>query len=720
MKIAFTICSNNYLAQAKTLGDTLMRHNPDYLFIIGLCDKKTKKIDYSFFDPYQIIEAENIAIEGFDDMVSRYSVVELNTSVKPFFFHYLFKKYKDAEMILYFDPDIAVFRELKPIEDEFEGSSIFLTPHIYTPIDFDGKTPTENNFTSHGIYNLGFLGLKRSDDSFKFLSWWKDRLFANCYEKTDEGMFVDQLLINFVPIFFNNVCISKNWGLNVAPWNLHERRLTINKGEYFINGKDPLIFYHFSNYNPLTPSVLATNYNRVALTDNTVLKKLYDEYGSNLLKNNFTIYKAIACYYNSQGVHRVPQLFLVRNELDLARVELDSIKTELGLTKKELRLVRKELRDTYSSREWKLVLILQKLVKLLIPKESLRRRIMVRLWQLIKLPLRMARKIRNELLFCKDFLYRFLKLRRPRKVNANSKKIVYIGHSYHDKTKSTSFLIDYLRQFYEVEVVLDESWQGKSFPDLSFVDDSYLGVVFFQVWPKEEILKNIKNDNIIFFPMYDSVELDYYFWRNYQDLKMINFSETLHKKLVAWGFDSISVQYFPEPAPEFIGGNKDEVFFWQRHTKINIHTIAKLLEKENLKIHIHKAVDPEQEFVAPTLAEEKKFGITYSDWFETREEMWDLIKQKGIYIAPRELEGIGLSFLEAMAMGKAVIAADNPTMNEYIKHGKTGYLFNLARLEEIDLSDLDQVQKNTYEFMRKGYARWEEKKRGIIDFIESE
>ncbi len=35
-----------------------------------------------------------------------------------------------------------------------------------------------------------------------------------------------------------------------------------------------------------------------------------------------------------------------------------------------------------------------------------------------------------------------------------------------------------------------------------------------------------------------------------------------------------------------------------------------------------------------------------------------------------------MSFLEAMAMGKAVVAADNPTMNEYLTHNVNGYLFN--------------------------------------------
>jgi len=211
----------------------------------------------------------------------------------------------------------------------------------------------------------------------------------------------------------------------------------------------------------------------------------------------------------------------------------------------------------------------------------------------------------------------------------------------------------------------------------------------------------------------------YDFWKPYERLKIINFSRSLHKKLLSWGFDSMYIQYFPNPAA-FIGGRSDEIFFWQRLDNITINTIAELIDEDGMKIHIHKAVDPNHQFCRPTSDQEAQYQITYSDWFETKDEMLNIIKSKGIYVAPREYEGIGMSFLEAMAMGKAVIAPDNPTMNEYITHNKTGYLYNLSKLRPIELSDISKVQRNAYEYVCKGYAHWEENKHRIIEFIESE
>ncbi len=297
-KTIFTICSNNYLAQAKALGDSVIKHNPDYDFIIFLCDKKNSEIDYSVIEPHTIIEAHNIGINKFKQMSEQYNIIELNTSIKPFVFSYLFNNYKDIEYAMYFDPDTYVYDKLNSIEEELNDASILLTPHIYTPIEFDDKTPNENTFTQHGIYNLGFLALKKDKNSLEMLDWWMRRLEVNCYSRSYEGIFVDQLPMNFAPIFFKGVKISKNWGLNVAPWNLHERNLTIKNKNYVINDKYPLIFYHFSNCNPLDFELLSTYYTRVTFNERSSLKKAYDDYKKEILNNSYNKLSKIKCFYS--------------------------------------------------------------------------------------------------------------------------------------------------------------------------------------------------------------------------------------------------------------------------------------------------------------------------------------------------------------------------------------------------------------------------------------
>jgi glycosyltransferase involved in cell wall biosynthesis len=68
--------------------------------------------------------------------------------------------------------------------------------------------------------------------------------------------------------------------------------------------------------------------------------------------------------------------------------------------------------------------------------------------------------------------------------------------------------------------------------------------------------------------------------------------------------------------------------------------------------------------------------------WEKREDYLRLLAQFNIYLAPRRHEGIGMAYLEAMAMGMCVVAENQPTANEYILSGENGILYggNEARL----------------------------------------
>lgn len=296
-------------------------------------------------------------------------------------------------------------------------------------------------------------------------------------------------------------------------------------------------------------------------------------------------------------------------------------------------------------------------------------------------------------------------------------KAVFIAHSYHKKTRSCDFMIDYLKEYFDLEVQYDEEWETGKLIDWTKFDNKYKAVIIWQMFPEKKDFKKIPNENIIFFPMYDQA-VRYHFsqWYLCKDIKIVCFCKALYKKLTSYGFNTMNVQYFVEPKG-FSPGAEDEVFFWQRLTKININKLKKILKKSDVKIHVHKTVDPGQTFVQPTNEDEQRFKITYSEWFDTKEQMEEFIAGKGIYVASRYTEGIGLSFLEAIAQGKLVIAHNSPTMNEYIEQGKTGFLCNFKFPKAINLSNIKQLQQNTYEYAKKGYEKWLSDRKKIIDYI---
>lgn len=299
------------------------------------------------------------------------------------------------------------------------------------------------------------------------------------------------------------------------------------------------------------------------------------------------------------------------------------------------------------------------------------------------------------------------------------KKLLFIGHSYHQKTKSADFILDILKTKYQIEKFYFDPYNDSFTIFNNLKGNNYEIVVFWQISPELEKIKTVLSaKQFVFFPMYDASKNEGYdFWYSYKNVKIINFSKALHNKLVQMGLDSHYIQFFPKPTDTCISGNSKQIYFWQRITKINFPLIKKLFSKIDIeKIHIHKAIDPKHTFTEPNNS--SKYKIEYSTWYDNKEDMLKDIQQAAIYIAPREYEGIGMSFLEAMAIGKCVIAPNYPTMNEYIIHNQNGILYDLGNPFPLDNFNPVELGTNAYETVKSGYKKWEKEKFSILDWIE--
>lgn len=294
MILVFTICSNNYLAQAIVLGNTLKKHNPSYRFVIGLVDKKLNSFDYSSV-PHEIIEVENIGVPWFDEMVMRYNIVELNTAFKPFYFSYFFQT-TDAASVIYLDPDIEVFSQFTVLENELETNNIVVTPHFMTPLN-DDKWQAEEDFLNAGIYNLGFIAIRNNNVGKEMVGWWSERLRNKAFINYSKGMFTDQIWINFVPLFFEGVKILTHKGHNVAYWNLHERVISSVGGRYMINNDTPLVFYHYASFRPLNPGMISSGQRRFTFESRPDILPLFTNYCEVLFANNYKTLVEHPCYY---------------------------------------------------------------------------------------------------------------------------------------------------------------------------------------------------------------------------------------------------------------------------------------------------------------------------------------------------------------------------------------------------------------------------------------
>ncbi len=304
------------------------------------------------------------------------------------------------------------------------------------------------------------------------------------------------------------------------------------------------------------------------------------------------------------------------------------------------------------------------------------------------------------------------------------KSLLYVDESFHSKTRSTDFLVQLFKERFVVDTawIRDGNWRERNLEE-RISRGKYDSVVFFQTYPFSR-LNRLECKNVTYVPMYDSVSLDdRSFWRNLSGIKIVCFSRKMASRVAAIGLENLSVQYFPEPMKQerLEPHPTDGLFFWQRRPDIDWKMVKLLVGAGTVgPVHIHRAMDPNQEYVAPSEVEEKAYNIRYSHWFETPQDYLNALAKYKYFVAPRRKEGIGNSFLEAMAMGRVVIAAKDSTMDEYLVDGVTGYLFDPDNPSMIDISQASRIGTQAAASIADGWKHWQERRYSILDFVEAQ
>ena len=278
------------------MADSFVAQNPDYKFFIVLIDKVNDRFNLNAFKPYSILEISELGISNFDSMAEQYSIIELNCAMKPFAAQYLFAHYA-PDILLYIDSDTYVLNHFNWVETQLETHDLLITPHFTNPYPDNHLLPRERDILRSGLYNAGFLGMRKSQTTNQFLLWWASHMTNECYYNFAEGMGVDQIWINLVPLLFKPVCIANHLGLNVAYWNLHERSISFSQEQYWVNHDQALVFVHISGYQFDQPEQLSRHQNRYQLKDLPVLAQLFQAYQQKVIENGYAVYMPMACAY---------------------------------------------------------------------------------------------------------------------------------------------------------------------------------------------------------------------------------------------------------------------------------------------------------------------------------------------------------------------------------------------------------------------------------------
>lgn len=255
--IAYTSAAINYLPKVRKLCASIKRHHPEFEVVLALSDRLTGEVDFSGEPIDRVLAVDDLDIPDRTRWTYFHDIVELSTAIKPFVLKRLLAE-EGVARVIYFDPDMVLFSRLDDLLATLDGANLVLTPHQTQPeATLDAIRDNEISSLKHGVYNLGFLGVRSTPEGLRFADWWAERIYHFCVADIPSGLFTDQRWIDLAPAFFDGVAILKNSRYNVATWNLTTRLLTGDEEQGFKVDGQPLGFYHFTGFDSGAHRVMA-------------------------------------------------------------------------------------------------------------------------------------------------------------------------------------------------------------------------------------------------------------------------------------------------------------------------------------------------------------------------------------------------------------------------------------------------------------------------------
>lgn len=306
------------------------------------------------------------------------------------------------------------------------------------------------------------------------------------------------------------------------------------------------------------------------------------------------------------------------------------------------------------------------------------------------------------------------------------KKVAWVDHSFHKKTKSSQFVIDLLLDHgCDIDFYWDETWRGGNCIDISNLK-SYNCIVLWQSLNNYNPKFAKIHSNITLVPMLDCYGItlgkpqkcDY--WRSLSGVKVLNFSRIFHYFCQANELESGYFQYFLPPKEKHTIDGLHGFFWCRRPQDISWYHIRKLISRYKFdSFHLHLvADDSEQMQIFPSDIDVKNHNITISSsWFENKHDLERIMAKANIFFAPRLEEGIGMAMLEALACGKCIVSPNNGTMNEYIQNGFNGILYNTNALLPLNFNNVQAIFDAAYNTAIAGYSQWLNVKDLLAEYI---
>jgi len=298
----------------------------------------------------------------------------------------------------------------------------------------------------------------------------------------------------------------------------------------------------------------------------------------------------------------------------------------------------------------------------------------------------------------------------------NKPHIAFIGRVAHQKTGSDQFLLNVLEDYAEVTLFRCEQMKVENLVK-NINNLSPQLIIFYQLPPSiSKHLMRFKCKNFVWVPMWDgfkTLNLKKRFAFRHYHVRVLCFSRKVYDYTSSIDLNAEYFQYFPELRVTRRTLRKKPpytILLWQRDLAIGLEQLVNVVGEKNIGKVILKG-----DF--QNAMEEYSFAIEpVTGWLKS-DDYLSLLDEIDFYFAPRFQEGIGFSFLEALARGIPVIGHDDATMNEYLVDGINSLLFDKNFNFLSKLTNPAQLQYALIDNVMQGRQKWCSSQESIQSFI---
>ena len=307
------------------------------------------------------------------------------------------------------------------------------------------------------------------------------------------------------------------------------------------------------------------------------------------------------------------------------------------------------------------------------------------------------------------------------------KKLAFVDYWHHEHTRSG----DFLRSIFSEYFLIDDYWWSRN-RDIPIEKlKEYDHIFFFHtLFPYRSLVK-LRGKKIMWTPMYDGLNFnskifEWIFWKQIElmNIKILCFSNQIKNKAEKYDLENLSLKYFSKP---ILNENRFtqipfNILFWYRgHVKLK--DWINLFQSSDVKKIIYLDIpDPnyKSENIDENFLMNYKIKVIKIPFSKSKLNFIKHLEESDIFIAPRFKEGLGHSFVEAISMGKYIVAYNDATMNEYIINEKIGFLFDVNNKSKINIKNIINYKNYRIDYAKKNYNEWKNKEKSIVDFFCSE